>query len=339
MTSSEYASTPNPYHLNELRRAFEYIATAEQSTLGAMFMVAAYGEELSVPDSPIRSAEDISELDDPSVGYQRRTDHELNLAFYMPALAQAGLALTNEGFGNPVRLNDAHLFGETLLGASAPDPELAKGADLVSLSLLLKIVDGHVPDILKRDENPLWYKDIHPHHSILTAHCLEGAESLIAGMTHIGADPQIVLSLQYAQAAKAESMLPYWAVAEHWGLYKTSQHNPEWAQWSKDEEFQHLHNFLETVAAHARHGSSFTSTLITTLSQNIKQQIENNRVPVGNHVAREEDEDEDAYGYDAISWHSLGSEEVDKPYDETYEGQLQTILIRLADMQKSLRPE
>lgn len=284
---------------NDLARTFDYLrAAAPGSFKSALIAAFKEGESLAAtpPEAPgsFGTSDEVA-LSMPATAYEKlQFDHKINLDAYQAAITEAGLTLDPAPFLPALRIVDGDKFATALealpAGTPGDDDALRTGLTRCVHMALWHIIDKYTPD--RHDEDHDTYITPRTPDQVAAkvaasddmlamdapAQLLANAERIGDAMTNAGFDPAAIKRLRRAHTAETEGVLPYWAAAQHLGLYESPTAEESGTRWTQRDaaDWKRIARFLDNAVTHAPPGSAFVYDLATAFARNLDD------LPAGN---------------------------------------------------------
>lgn len=298
-----YASAPTdieaPPSPQAMTAMFSDIAVLQHMAFGSFIESVQQARDISpAPTDTIVQPGDEIEIYDTVVEEQaafvlRQT---LKMQAHTEAMARMGIGHHIAGIKPALHIIDGRRFYEAFVHV---DPQLtnevlADGAQQTVDTSLNLIRDAYIPPASDRDaigllvepglnglapgltpEDPLFRRKFEQHQRLVYETIMH-APGISEALEHVGASEHTIRALRAAYTADLEGLLPQWAVAQKWGLYRPATRRGtelEWSGWHRDEDWDPLLDYLEVTAGKARPDSPFLSHLAVTFADNIHNRL------------------------------------------------------------------
>lgn len=268
-----------------------HLANLQKNAGGALF--AAVVKKEDVISSPEREGE-LASFDDPSEKGALRFSQELTSIQYQDTLTAFGISFSNSVFAPRLTIANGRQFVTMLATIEEKSETFQKGVKGVVSASVDSIANAYIPDIFDEEKYAVFHLrpefqlevntqgDAFKDYNQAVSQTVPQLHEIAKQLNRLDFDPQLVAELQTMDAAGAEGMLPEWAVAHSWGLFRlptTDMLDLEWTQWSTPEDWQKLHDFLDKAKLKAPQNSQFLHNLSKGLLQGIRNVLNDEFVP------------------------------------------------------------
>lgn len=336
------AEAVNPPVVEVLDILMQVVDSSRGAAFGGLFAAIAKDE---LRAAPVEDMDGLAAYDAPATEEGKlQFDQDLTAVQYQQTLRATGLRFGDSVFVPQLTIADGEQFASTLVSIQQGSDTLRAGLSDIVAGVLIGVSMAHVPSF--SDEEAYARCHLHPKlqpevaddpqaaetYYQTTTQTLLHARTIAAELERLGASQKVVADLRRAHEAELEGMLPEWAVAAHWGLYRpptTYALEYLWTQWATPEEWQGLCDFMDNAAAKAPAGSKFVRGLAATILSGVQNLRNGVFVPTERppSVSTYDDDDYDFIDFDLPDTPERRAER--EAYERQYDAMLADVEQRL----------